>query len=225
MKKIITALFSCFVTLFLFGGVEAQLVIDDFNSGNPTTQIGAGNSSSTTTAADILGGQRTDSVVVPTLSGAEFFGSLGFSNGNLLVSQGSQDQIVGGLQYSLGGVDLTGGGTLQNFALDFTSLDSAVPLTDVLELSVTSGGTTVSRGVTIPDQNSLGEVLVDLATFGGVDLTSVDSVELEFDFANNPGRDFQLGSFAVTSVPEPGSLSILLFTASGLLLRRRRNKC
>ena len=196
---------------------------DSFNSGQTTFQFGAGVSTTPTTGGSILGGQRVDSVVVPSLSGSEFFGTLGF-NGDLVLSQGSSDEIIAGLNYnSLGGTDLTNGGIYQNFLLDFTSLDdSTVPLTNVLNLSVSSGGTTVSQNVTIPDQNSATEVLVNFSNFSNVDLTAVDSVELEFDFTGNPGRDLQLGSFSVTSVPEPGSLVVLSCALSAMLLRRRR---
>ena len=225
MKKIILALFSFVVVLVLSNSAQSQLIIDDFDSGGITSQVGAGVASSPTTASDILGGQRIELLEVPNLSGAEFFGALGFSNGNLVVTQGSLDEITGGLQYnSLGGADLTGGGTFKNFALDFTSLDSPVPLTDVLQLTVTSGGAAVTHNVTIPDQNSATEVLVDLVNFNTVDLTSVDSIELGFDFSNTPGRDFQLGTFSVTSVPEPGSLAVLSIAVSAMLLRRRRNR-
>ena len=223
MKKIISALLSFFVVLVFSNGAQAQLVIDDFNSGTVTSQIGAGSSFSPTIATDILGGQRLNFIGVPNLSGAEFFGTVGFNNGNLVISQGSLDEIVGGVQYSgLNGTDLTGGGAFSSFFFDFTSLDSPVPLTDVLELSVTSGGTTVSHNVTIPDQNSATQVAVGFNNFNNVDFTSVDLVELEFDFTGNPGRDLQLGSLSVTGVPEPGSLTFLSCAVTAMLLRRRR---
>ena len=226
MKKIIFALVSFVVVLVLSKNAESQLIIDDFDNGGITSQIDAGVASSSTSDTNILGGQRIESLEVPTLPmGGEFFGAVGFGNGNFVVTQGSLDQIRGGLQYNfLGGTDLTGGGTFRNFALDFTSLDSDDPLTDVLQLSVTSGGTTATHNVTIPDQNSATEILVDLSNFNNVDLTSVDSIELGFDFSNNPGRDFQLGTFSVTSVPEPGSLAVLSIAVSAMLLRRRRNR-
>ena len=223
MKKITSALLSFFVVLALSIGAEAQLVIDDFNSGTTTAQLGAGTSSSPNASVGILGGNRIDSVVVPNLSGAEFFGSLGFNNGNLILSQGSQDEIIGGIEYNgLNGTDLTGGGAFQNFLLDFTSLDSPDPLPGVLQLSVTSDGVTQSQNITIPDQNSSTEVSVNFSNFGDVDLAAVDSVALQFDFTGNPGRDLQLGSFGVSAVPEPGSLTFLSCAVTAMLLRRRR---
>jgi len=197
MKKITSILACFFVSLTLSSGVDAQLIIDDFDSGTTTSLVGVGMASTPTNSFDILGGQRIHSLEVPNLSGSEFFGAVGFTGGNLFVSQGSLDEVVAGLEYDLlNGIDLTNGGVFQSFQLDFTSLDSQVPLTDVLQISVTSGGTTASQNVTIPDLNSSGLVQVDLADFNGVDLTSVDS--------------------------EPGSLTVLSLAASAMLLRRRR---
>ena len=221
MKKITFTFLTFFLVLGFSSGVEAQLVIDDFNSGTTTSQRGVGAASSA--AAGLLGGERIQSLEVPSLSGDEFFGALGFTGGNLFLVQGSEDEVVGGLLYdSLNGIDLTGGGAYGGFRLDFTSVDSQISISDVLDLSVTSGDTTVSHNVTIPGQDSLGQVLVLFEDFEGVDFSSVDSVALDFDFTDNPGRDFQLGSFIAVAVPEPSSLSVLSLAVSAMFLRRRR---
>jgi len=228
MKKFTYAFLSIVAVLTLSSGVNAQLVIDSFNSGTAQPQFGAGLSTGTTTASDILGGQRTDTIFVPNLADGlnPFFGLLNFTDGNFALSQGSNDEVLGALEYdSLNGLDLTGGGAFQSFQLNFTSTDTFIPVTDVLQLSVTSGGTTVFQDVVIPSQDSLGPVTVDFSDFEaeGADLTSVDSVAIGFNFSDNPGRDFQLGSFlAVSAVPEPGSLTIISLAASAMLLRRRR---
>ena len=219
--KFLITLFS----LLMFSSVAgAQIVVDDFSSGGPLAQFGSGTNTQTTAGPGIIGGTRIDTLEVPNIVGA-FMGILGF-DGNFEVGQGSMDEIAGSLFYnSLGGVDLTDGGTLNAFQLDFVSSDDDLNSIDnSLELSVTSNGVTSSQFISIPANNSLPTpTFVDFVDFGGVDFTAVDALELAFDFASNPGTDFALASIeAVNAIPEPGSLAVLSL-GSLVLLRRRRS--
>ena len=224
--KLLVTLFS----LLMFSTVvNAQIVVDDFSSGGPLAQFGSGTNTQTTVGPGIIGGTRIDTLEVPNIVGA-FMGILGF-DGNFEVGQGSMDEIAGSLFYnSLGGVDLTDGGTLNAFQLDFVSSDDDLNSIDnSLELSVTSNGVTSSQFISIPANNSLTNdadeppTFVDFVDFGGVDFTAVDALELAFDFASNPGTDFALaGIEAVNAIPEPGSLAVLSL-GSLVLLRRRRS--
>ena len=143
------------------------------------------------------------------------------------VAQGSQDQINGGVVYnSFGTIDFTDGGVNDAFELGFLSSDINAPLTNVVSLEVSSGGTSFSQFVTVPANSTLPQnVFVDFATFAaaGVDLTAVDSIALNFDFAGNPGRDFEIGLFSATSsaVPEPTG-ALLAIGMLALVYRRKR---
>ena len=223
------SLFTLFSLVVFSSTATAQIVIDDFTDGSAIAQFTVGATvSQTTTGAGILGSQRVDTLTVPAVPMA-FMGLVGFNvNGDLSVGQGPSDEISGSLVYdALAGFDLTGGGTLNAFQLNFTSSDSSIlPIVGSLTLSATSGGTTASQLVDIPPFAVLPApavpVVVQFADFSGLDFSSVDSVSLSFDFADNPGTDFSLASFeAVEAVPEPGSLA-LLSMASLVLLRRRR---
>ena len=206
--------------------LSAQIVIDDFNQSVSTlTQILPGTSTQTIADAGIFGGTRDDSLsVVPVASGNEFIGFLGFSNGNLTLSQGSEDEVFGALVYDdFTAVDLTSAGQNSVFSVDFISSDATTPLTNTLSISVTSGSSTATSFVQVPTVNNVGEVTLNFSNFAGIDFTSVDSVELGFDFSSAPGRDIAINSFAVASaVPEPSSAAIFCLVASGLLIRRRR---
>ncbi len=206
--------------------LQAQIVIDDFNQPVPTlTQLYVGTSTQTITDAGILGGTRDDSLsVVPVDSGNEFIGFLGFGSGNLTLSQGSEDEVVGSLVYdNFNGIDLTSAGLNSLFSLDFFSSDAPTTLSDTLSISVTSGSDTVTRFVDVPSSSNLGESTVEFADFAAVDLTSVDSITLGFDFASSPGRDFAISSFAaISAVPEPSSVAFCCLVAAGVLVRRRR---
>jgi len=211
------------LAIFMFSSAaNAQLIIDDFDTGETLFQLGVGDLTQTTAAAEILGAQRIDSISVPAVPGAGN-GVLGFNNSNLSVGQGSSDQVVGSVFYdALAGFDLTDGGTLGAFLLDITSSDdNALPINDVLEISVGANGTTTSQSVTIPAIAQ--PVFVNFSEFTGVDFTSVDSLAIGFDFANDPGGDFTIGSFEVVgAVPEPSSLCLLSMASLVFVGRRRR---
>ena len=221
--NVLVALFS----LLVFSSVvSAQIVIDDFSDGDDVVVFAPDTTASQTTSGPgILGGQREDTINLPAGMNS-FMGILGFGgpNGIFEIGQGSLDEISGGLVYNaLGPTDLTDGGALNAFELAFTGTDQPTPILNALEISVTSGGTTVSQPITVPGSGDLtAPVVVDFFDFVGINFGVVDSLSLNFDTAGNAGRDFQLDSFtAIDAVPEPGSLA-LLSMASLILLRRRR---
>ncbi len=217
-------IFSLTFLLFAFTAsiLSAQTIIDDFSDGVPLIQLGMGTNLQTTLGGGILGGERDESLTVG-IGGT--IGTLAANNGNLIVQQGAADQISGSIVYdNFSGVDLTSSGFSSLFALDFVSSDASTPLTDVLSISVTSGGTTANNFVTVPDSSSLGVATVDFASFTGIDFTSVDAISLNFDFATAPGRDFFINSFSTTAVPEPSSAVLCGLAVGGFLTRRRRNR-
>ena len=204
--------------------VNADITIDTYTAGTTLTQFGAGTASQTTFDASILGGQRDETIVVtPQGTNDEFFGTLGFS-GEMDVAQGSQDQIFGSVVYdNFAPTDMTEGGLNDSFELGFLSSDINAELSNVVSLTVGSGANFATQFVTVPSNDVLPQnVLVDFSSFAGVDMTAIDSVALNFNFAGNPGRDFELGLFSATkAIPEPASGIIV---AVGLLAMARRRR-
>src|SRR5690606_14650030 len=85
---------------------------------------------------------------------------------------------------------------------------------------------TVIQGVDILATNAPTSYLVSLASFDGVDLTNIDYITFSTaeDLPTGFGLTLSGMSFA-TSVPEPGSIGMLMTAAvAGLGLRRRRNR-
>ena len=220
MRKKINLLAALFALFVFSSAANAQIVIDEFDVGNDLEVFGLGMDMDQTVDSSILGGTRDESLtVVQPAVGNAVLGTFGF-DGDFTIAQGSSDQIQGSLTYSLAGADLTGGGSLDAFFLDITSSDG-ITISDVLQISVgDSNGVNAIQSVTLPAVAQ--PVLVGFSGFGALDFTSVDSLALEFDFANAPGGDFSIGSFQAVAIPEPGSLCLLSMT-SLVLLRRRRS--
>lgn len=218
------------LTFLIFGFATSLLsaqnlvLIDDFTDAIvPLTQVGVGTETQTTLNLGTLGGERVDSVTVTNVP-SPFVGTIANNSGELVISQGADDQILGSVVYSgFSDLDLTAGGR-DSFFLDFVSTD-AIPLNNVLSISVTSGGNSAESFVAVPTSSNLGLLpVVSFADFSGVDLTSVDAISLIFDFASAQGADFSLGSFeAGTAVPEPSSSGLCFLLVGGMFLRRRRN--
>ena len=234
MRKNTNSLIAFFVLLVFSSAANAEILIDDFDSGASLSQVflaglvPAPVGPETTISPEILGGQRIHTLNVPPVPNA-FSGLAAFNVGgdsNFSITQGSEDQLVTTLFYgSLGGIDLTDGGDLNSFELNFQSNDSdLLPIEDVLELTVVdSAGAIVTQSITIPPNPAVDPLsqptVVGFSEFAGANFTSVESLTLTFDFAADPGGDLELGSFS--AVPEPGSLA-LLSMGSLILLRRRR---
>ena len=233
MRKNTNFLITLFALLVFSSAANAEILIDDFDTGASLSQFFIGGLTpapvgpETTISPDILGGQRIHTLNVPPVPNA-FSGLAAFNVGgdsNFSITQGSEDQLVTTLFYdSLGGVDLTDGGDLNSFELNFQSTDSVLPIEDVLELTVVdSAGASVTQSITIPPNPAVDPLsqptVVGFSQFAGANFTSVESLTLTFDFAADLGGDLELGSFS--AVPEPGSLA-LLSMGSLILLRRRR---
>ncbi|MGI9519450.1 MAG: hypothetical protein ACR2NP_20530 [Pirellulaceae bacterium] len=221
-----TAMTAIVFSLFLLPQTaRADVVIDDYSAGTPLTQLGIGSALNTTIDASILGSNRDETVTVTDQGGGEFFGTIGFS-GAMDVAQGSLDQINGSVGYSnFSDIDLTQGGFNDVFELRFLSSDINADLAGVVSVTATSDGSSATQFATVPSNAGLPQsVYLNFTDFVGVDFMNIDSISLNFDFANNPGRDVELGLFSATnSIPEPiGTLIIGVCLAGWLQTRRRR---
>ena len=76
----------------------------------------------------------------------------------------------------------------------------------------------------VPANSGLpGYVIVNFSDFSGVDFTSVDSIELGFDFASAAGAEVTIDNFfAANGVPEPSAIVIVIGVALFTSVRRRR---
>lgn len=221
-----TAITAIVFSLFLLPQTaHADIVIDDYTAGMTLTQMNVGTAMNTTMDASILGNNRDETVTVTDQGGGEFFGTIGFS-GALDVAQGSLDQINGSVGYSnFSDIDLTEGGLNDVFELRFLSSDINADLAGVVSVTATSGGSSATQFATVPANAGLPQsVYLNFGDFAGVNFNEIDSVSLNFDFANNPGRDIELGLFSATTlIPEPaGALFIGVCLAGWVQTRRRR---
>ena len=221
MKKLMSSLAILSLLVFSVSAQASIVQIDTFTAGNNLSQFGAGTNTQTTTDSSILGGARDESVTVRNLGGDEVFGLYSYGNG-WNVAQGVDDQIFGGLTYdNFTDFDLTSNGSATTFAIDVTSFDSTTPVQDVIDIVVESNGITQSVGVDFPGNTTLpSTVLVSFSDFTNIDFTQVDSIGLEIDFQDDPGRDFEISNFR--TVPEPSSAVLGLGLLGGFFLRRRR---
>jgi len=210
------------VIAFAFAGQAKadHVLIDTFNTGanlfNSTTGSTA---TQTTTASMILGGDRVESVTVPS---GDIFGLFSY-NGAWNVAQGATDEISGSLTYdNFTNFDLTMSGLNTNFLIDVVSNDAGPAVGGVLSVEVQSAGVTESVGFSLPATSALPQgVTVQFADFTATDFTQVDSIALVFDTAGNPGLDFSISNFS--AVPEPTGGVIALGLLCGLYMRRKRS--
>lgn len=222
-----TTIFATLIALVLIvpAVANAEIIIDNYTAGTTLRQEGAGTTTQDTVDGSILGGQRRDSLTVtPQGNNDEFFGTVGF-NGALDVAQGSQDRIFGSATYnSFGTIDFTEMGANDSFLLRFVSSDINAPLANVVSVTATSGINSSTQSVTVPANAGLpADILLSFSSFAGVDFTAIDSVSVNYDFAQNPGRDLEVGLFSATaSVPEPATGLLAGLVTLGLIGRRRR---
>lgn len=217
-----------FAVIVTSSSIHAAIIIDDYSAGDPMAQFGAGTTpDSTNDPGSILGDTRDASITVRDLGGVEDHGTLTFTD-DVSIGQGSEDQIKGALTYDgFSNYDMSQGGANTRFLLTVVSSDSAVPLTEVVSLTVVSGGNVDKEFITIPSAAELAggpkSVYLDFDAFETVDFESLDSIILAFDFENHPGRDVKLAIFGATSsVPEPSGGVLLSVMGLLALLRHRR---
>lgn len=212
-------------------GAEATIVIDDFT----TTQDGAAwienlteNNQQTTRVElfqplsnAVLGGKRTTTLRADHIGVEDF----DFVRGVLAPSPGIFDYAStanarGTLSFRYDGIE-------QSFAADlseasqihigFTFFDFAngedLPVTITLNDGQTEASQSMSLG-----ENEL-DLYFSLTDFGGVDLSSITSIEVEF--SPGMGADFRLGHMA--ALPAPGILAVMGIGAIALGRNRRRN--
>lgn len=199
----------------------ANITIDEYTAGSTIARFTAGTSNQFSFSGDILGGQRNDSLTLRDLGGDQFFGIMGF-NGNAQIAQGTLDQVFGSMVYSnFADIDLTDGHENYAFRVSVTGVNSATPLSDVLSITVNDGINTSTVGFDLPGSPDVPtDVHVRFDLFAGIDFTSVDSIELAFDFQTAPGNTISIGGFY--AVPEPGQAAFLFVAATAWFGRRRR---
>lgn len=231
MKK--TALF---VAMLAAGSAQA-LQIDafdgtgafDLNAPQTNTAVGTSSSGITRTLDSTTSGTDTN-VQIDTAT-------------NPGVYAHSQDSGVNGyseLSYSLGGVDLTEGGTQNAFRVDLISVD----LNGVIGITVDGVTQSLSTTDIILGAGVLPAVTDFLfATFGGVDFSNVSSVSLFIDGNNVVALDATIdnigtacsgrtnnggsadainGTCGSTPIPVPAPLALLGLGLAGLGLMRGR---
>lgn len=108
-------------------------------------------------------------------------------------------------------VDVTQGGLNSAFILDSTFVEGMADVTLTLSDGVNSYSVTKTLA-------SAGDLTFNLASFLGVDVTSIDKITIEAE-TMTPGTDIVFDT-ALFDVPEPGSLALL--GAAGLLFAGRR---
>ena len=218
------AVFVFAIAVFgLNDSVRADLVIDNYQTGTPLVQLGAGTATRTTAGSGILGGQREESLTVRDLGGLGFFGIAGFGPGGVSVAQAVNDQITGSFTYdNFSSIDFTSNG-YNRFRLHFSGSNSPTPVPGVISVTVTSGANSSTVFADLPPTSALpNSSYVFFSEFSGVDFANVDSVSFGFDFAGNPGRSFALQRFNLTAIPEPSLTGLAALLIGVVCLRRRR---
>jgi len=213
----------------LFTGLEVTTVIDYIDP-NPTLLKAAN--------GDILGGERDLLLEVLGQPGrVSYSGTIGQKK---FVFNSESPGVTATLQYDgfdadvagpvasldnaegLGGIDLTAGGTVDGFKLDFDSIDGGHYSSTDIEIEI-HNGTDVAQFVgTISDSSIPIRYDALFSNFTGATsaLSSATSVEIRFNTNGNPDVDFIMtGS---VGVPEPATVGMLAFGGILVLWRKRR---
>lgn len=201
----------------------ADLVIDNYQTGLPLLQLGAGTATRTTVASGILGGQRSESLTVRDLGGLGFLGIVGFGPGGASVTQAANDQITGSFTYdNISSIDFTVNG-YNRFRLHFSGSNSPATVPGVISVTVTSGTNSSTVFADLPATSTLpNSSYLFFSEFSGVDFANVDSVSFGFDFAGNPGGSFAIQRFNLTAIPEPSTIGLAALVVGGVCCLRRR---
>ncbi|MEO1130972.1 MAG: hypothetical protein AAFX05_14865 [Planctomycetota bacterium] len=198
------------VIIDTFETAQALLIA---NAGTPTD-------ASVVNGAGILGGERQleaqyvagpGSVTSVVESGRLGYGATAGTNGRSDVQWPASGN-------SLGGVDLTEGGTDTAFALDVFQIDSGLTVSFTVEdtgANVSTGDLILPPNIVVPTTFFL--QYADLT--GSADLTAIDRIQMLIIAPINE-TDAVFESLR-TDVPTPSAASVLAIAGAGLLRRRR----
>jgi len=197
----------------------ATISIDSFDT--PQTAItpaGSGiGTSSTIAAPEAIGGQRTitvtgDGDLFPIVTT-----SINIAGGNVSISNSEGVTGAGLFEWTAGGVDLTDGGTNDNFVLEVNSVDTAV------SFDLTIDGYTASHtAVSTSD-----DVLFDFMSFG--DLTDANEISLlvygpaafDANFSFLGAEDLTANPVSPVPLPAGGLLLGSILLGAGFMARRK----
>lgn len=210
----------------LVGVANAQLVIDDFSTGNYSKTITSGSDLAFQSGTMVGGDRFAETIVESNPLGLEI--QTDILGGTYSVS--SQPQMDGmgkvGYGYAASGSGVTNDdlnldlSSLNAFRINVLSSDQPGSLMVTVRSSSSNGGVAVSSTTALLGDmvNVPHSIDVDFSSFAGIDFSDIDQMEFKFD--TTPSADLTVGS--VEAVPEPGTMAVL--ASAGLLALRKRRK-
>ncbi|MEM1372852.1 MAG: VPLPA-CTERM sorting domain-containing protein [Pseudomonadota bacterium] len=198
-------------------GHTATITIDTFNDSQGPVQASGGSTTvDISTTAQAIGGTRTLSVTNA--------GGIGLTQGEVIMAAGgifafSNDALSTGsstLSYSLGGFDLSDGGTNDTLLANVLGIDLG------MIVSATVDGVTSSQTVA-----STGNLEFAFTDFSGVDFTNVGTFSLTFDANGLNAVDATIDLIGAVGmdpspIPLPAGGVLLLTALAGVGALRRR---
>lgn len=208
----------CAAAAMLFAAPAHAILIDNFDSGDDSVSTIGADSTTATNPGDAIGNQRRIGL------SAGGGGSVIDVSGGTLTLGSATAPTTGFVGWdSLGGVDLTDGGSSIGILTEILNIDVG----DVsLGFSVT--GTTAGDSASLTLNNlPVGLAFFDFALFTGTNplaaLQSADSILLTIVGSTNTS-DLEIDFVDTRDVPEPGALGLMGLGLAGLgfAVRRRR---